>query len=42
MGPFDNDNCGVIYVGDPDTLPNIWADSTVLLPDDNNQDNENQ
>jgi hypothetical protein len=37
VGPFDytddDDNSGVLYVGDPDELPDIWADSTVLMDD---------
>ncbi len=36
-GPFDtvddDDNSGILYVGDPDELPDIWPDSTVLMDD---------
>ena len=35
MGPFDDeDNDDVLYVGTPDELPDIWADSTVILDDE--------
>lgn len=36
-GPYDmadDDNNDVLYVGDPDDLPDIWADSTTLLSDE--------
>ena len=34
----NNDNSSTVYVGDPNTLPSIWMDSTVLIngDDDNN------
>ena len=34
-GPYDNedygDNNDILYVGDPDDLPNIWEDTTTLM-----------
>lgn len=37
-GPYDmindDDNNDVLYVGDPDDLPYVWAESTTLMPDD--------
>lgn len=41
QGPWDtdDDNNDILYdpsVGDPDDLPDIWADSTMLL-DDNDE-----
>lgn len=41
MGPFDNerDNNDNYYVGDANSLPDIWMDQTVLLPDNTDNDN---
>lgn len=38
QGPFDDDddNNDILYVGDPDDLPDIWPDSTTLF-DDNDE-----